>query len=127
MELIGELGLGVHHIVVSVIARSPATSALTAVVTARHIAYDPAELTHTHELLAKGMEPAVQAALVARSRVPGCGGREVLRGWKMTDAWLEPLTAEEVRIAYTTNPTTREPLPPEPNVDYHAGLPIPPP
>ncbi|MFI6056319.1 hypothetical protein ACIBCO_40455 [Streptomyces violascens] len=51
--------------------------------------------------------------------------RERVRGWRMQDGWLVPLTAGEVFSAYCTDALTGEPLSPESDVEYSAGLLIP--
>jgi hypothetical protein len=52
----------------------------------------------------------------------GSGGSEQVRGWKVRDGWLRPLTAAQVFDAYCTHAGTGEPVPPEPGVEYLPGL-----
>ena len=52
-------------------------------------------------------------------------GHEEVRGWKVREGWLRPLTAAQVFDAYCTHARTGEPVPPEPGVDHLPGLDLP--
>ncbi|MFD3381339.1 MULTISPECIES: hypothetical protein [unclassified Streptomyces] len=49
----------------------------------------------------------------------------VLRGWKVTNGWPQPMAAADVFAAYCTDLATGDPIPPEPGTDYQAGTPLP--
>ncbi|MCZ4610383.1 hypothetical protein O3S80_42800 [Streptomyces sp. Lzd4kr] len=48
--------------------------------------------------------------------------RAVLRGWRVTAGWPEPMEAADVFAAYCTDLATGDPIPPEPGTDYQAGI-----
>ncbi|WP_326794543.1 hypothetical protein OG946_02675 [Streptomyces sp. NBC_01808] len=74
-------------------------------------------------VLAAGIATSGTGGVVARTT--GADGRERVRGWRLRDGWLAPLTEKEVYAAYCTNARTGAPLPPEPDVTYSAGTPLP--
>lgn len=73
--------------------------------------------------LAVGVSPAMCGGVVARTVMDD--GSDVVRGWKLADGWAQALNAAEVFDAYCTDRETGEPVPPEPGVDYRAGIPLP--
>lgn len=122
--LLDALGPGAHHLVCSV----PADGApLVAVV---HV--DPpedgeprtveAEALVFCTVLACGIATRSAAGIVLRTCRPGAP--DTVRGWTLQDSWLRPLTEAEVFAAYCTDADTGEPIPPEPGVEYAAGLPL---
>lgn len=54
-------------------------------------------------------------------------GTDTVHGWSLHPEGPHPLTEAEVFDAYCTDPETGEALPPEPDVHYRAGFPLPPP
>lgn len=79
-------------------------------------------------VLAAGIATSGAGGVVARTtRVEAVGGpsAEWVRGWRLRDGWLEPLTEKEVYAAYCTDARTGAPLPPEPHVGYRPGIPLP--
>ncbi|WP_407563438.1 hypothetical protein [Streptomyces sp. 184] len=73
-------------------------------------------------VLAAGIATSGAGGVVARTTR---AGTEWVRGWRLRDGWLEPLTDKEVYAAYCTDARTGAPLPPEPGVAYRAGTPLP--
>ncbi|MDX6356604.1 MAG: hypothetical protein QOF98_3507 [Streptomyces sp.] len=76
-------------------------------------------------IMAASTLTAHPGGLVIRTSAPD--RPETVRGWSLRSGEPHPLTAAEVFNAYCTDPATGEPIPPEPNVTYEAGLPLPPP
>ncbi|GAA0491252.1 hypothetical protein ABZ951_31660 [Streptomyces sp. NPDC046215] len=124
-RLIEAVGPGTHHLVCSVPADG--TTPLVAVL---HTDNSGDGLLHLGEtaalvfctVLAAGIATDRPGGVVLRSTVPG--QRDAVRGWTLRDGWLRPLTEAEVFAAYCTDAHTGEPVPPEPGVDYRAGLPL---
>ncbi|MFW6693176.1 hypothetical protein [Streptomyces sp. MAR4 CNX-425] len=73
-------------------------------------------------VLAAGIATSGTGGVVARTTRAGA---ECVRGWRLRDGWLEPLTEKEVYAAYCTDARSGAPLPPEPGVTYAAGIPLP--
>ncbi|MFH9421808.1 hypothetical protein [Streptomyces sp. NPDC017529] len=123
--LLDALGDGTHHLVCSV----PASGApLLAVLHAESRDRGRLELSEAATLvfctvLAAGFALRSPGGIVSRTTEPA--GRDTVRGWTLRNAWLHPLSAAEVFTAYCTDSDTGEPVPPEPGVDYHSGLPVP--
>ncbi|UED82884.1 hypothetical protein [Streptomyces profundus] len=80
-------------------------------------------------VLAVGLVAGAPGGLVMRSEPgaspPGGPRRQAVRGWRLADGRLTPLGEAEVFAAYCTDPSTGDPLPPEPGVDYLAAPPPP--
>ncbi|WBB60788.1 hypothetical protein O7599_35740 [Streptomyces sp. WMMC500] len=74
-------------------------------------------------VLAAGIATSGTGGVVARTT--RADGGERVRGWRLRNGWLEPLTEKEVYAAYCTDARTGAPLPPEPGVGYRAGTPLP--
>ena len=72
-------------------------------------------------VLAAGIATSGTGGVVARTTRAGA---ESVRGWRLRDGWLEPLTEKEVYAAYCTDARTGAPLPPEPGVEYRPGIPL---
>ncbi|GCD39408.1 hypothetical protein OEIGOIKO_07238 [Streptomyces chrestomyceticus JCM 4735] len=123
--LLDALGDGTHHLVCSVPASG---TPLLAVLHADSRDDGRLELSEAATLvfctvLAAGVALRSPGGIV--SRTAETAGRDTVRGWVLRDAWLHPLSAAEVFTAYCTDADTGEPVPPEPGVDYHAGLALP--
>lgn len=73
--------------------------------------------------LAEGFQPDCSSGLVVCTHHHD-GGRDILRGWVTTDAGLRPLTAKEMEHAYSTDPFTGLPVPPDPETVFHDGFPL---
>lgn len=129
MSLLEALGGGAHHLVCSV----PVDD--TPLVAVLHARCDGTGTVHVAEadalvfctVLAAGIATDSPGGLVARSSTGAEDHPDRLRGWTLRDGWLQPLTEAEVFNAYCTDARTGEPVPPEPGVQYRAGLVIPPP
>ncbi|MET9417770.1 hypothetical protein ABZY03_27000 [Streptomyces klenkii] len=125
-RIIEAAGPGTHHLVCSVPAEGPAP--LVAVL---HTETRDDGLLHLGEaaallfctVLAAGIATDRPGGVVLRSTLPG--RRDTVRGWNLKDGGrLHPLTEAEVFAAYCTDARTGDPVPPEPGVDYRAGLPL---
>ncbi|MFH8790323.1 hypothetical protein [Streptomyces roseoverticillatus] len=125
-RIIEAAGPGTHHLVCSVPAEGPAP--LVAVL---HTETRDDGLLHLGEaaallfctVLAAGIATDRPGGVVLRSTLPG--RRDTVRGWNLKGGGrLHPLTEAEVFSAYCTDARTGEPVPPEPGVDYRAGLPL---
>ncbi|MGP3953051.1 hypothetical protein [Streptomyces sp. 7N604] len=143
MRLIEAVGTGAHHVVGSVpVDGAPLIAVL-------HAACGDDGLVQLREsealvfctVLAAGIVTGSRGGVVVRSSTRGGGpqeagprvagsqeaGPDVVRGWSLSDSWLQPLTEAEVFAAYCTDADTGEPVPPEPRVDYRPGIELPPP
>ncbi|MEW2522495.1 hypothetical protein [Actinacidiphila alni] len=128
LRLVETVGPGRHHIVCSL--PSDDGPLLAAV----HVEADTDGMVHLAE-----NDALVLCTVMAASTATGCAGGvvlrtthtderpDVVRGWSLHDGTLHPLTEAEVFNAYCTDAATGDPVPPEPGVVYHAGLPLPPP
>jgi hypothetical protein len=84
----------------------------------------PRKLSDLIEVLAVTLDERHGAAIITRSRY-ATGDNDDVRAWALDGTWPQPLTAAEVRAAYTTHPITGQPLPAEPDVSYGPGTPLP--
>jgi hypothetical protein len=127
--LLAALGPGTHHIVCSVDGPgTPLLGVLQAVAeTNGEWGVDESAVLLFCSVLAAGLATGSPGGLVTRT-TPSCGAgrrpRETVRGWSLQRGWLAPLTEGEVFSAYCTHMETGDPVPPEPGVDYGAGLPL---
>ncbi|AEW93099.1 hypothetical protein SCATT_07280 [Streptantibioticus cattleyicolor NRRL 8057 = DSM 46488] len=127
--LLTAAGPGTHHLVCSVPLTEPP---LTAALHAHHADDGTVHLPEADALvlctvLAAALAHAGPGGLVLRTT--GTPDRHVpdrVRGWTVTGDGLRPLTEGEVFDAYCTDPRTGDPIPPEPGVEYTAGIPLPP-
>ncbi|MEU5191482.1 hypothetical protein AB0G83_30690 [Streptomyces klenkii] len=125
-RIIEAAGPGTHHLVCSVPAEGPAPLVAALRTETRddgllHLGEAAALLFCT--VLAAGIATDRPGGVVLRSTLPG--RRDTVRGWNLKDGGrLHPLTEAEVFAAYCTDARTGEPVPPEPGVDYRAGLPL---
>ncbi|MGW1077369.1 hypothetical protein [Streptomyces sp. NPDC002537] len=125
-QLVETAGPGTHHMVCSI----PAEGA-TPLVAALHAECGDGSKLRLGEaaalvfctVLAAGIAADRPGGVVLRTAAPG--RRDTVRGWNLRDGWLRPLSEAEVFAAYCTDARTGEPVPPEPGVDYRAGLHLP--
>ncbi|MGW0121699.1 hypothetical protein [Streptomyces sp. NPDC003327] len=115
---------GIHHLVCSVpVADEQLLAVLHTTIddhgTAHH---DTTAATEFTAVLAVGLALGAPGGLVLRTTAPDRPDR--LHGWRLGDHTLTPLTEAEVFAAYCTDARTGEPLPPEPDVEHHAGFPL---
>ncbi len=127
--LLGALGAGTHHLVCSVDGpREPLLAVLHADTGADGVWHiDESAVLLFCAVLATGLANGSPGGLVARTTSPdhrGRQGRETVRGWRLQHGWLAPLTEGEVFSAYCTHADTGGPIPPEPGVEYGAGIPL---
>jgi hypothetical protein len=74
-------------------------------------------------VLAAAMVGRATGAVVVRTFGPD--GSEFVRGWSVRRFWLRPITAEEIREAYSVDPATGAPLAPEPGVEFRQAERVP--
>ncbi|WP_369383712.1 hypothetical protein [Streptomyces sp. cg36] len=122
--LLAAAGPGLHHLVCSVQARQ---EQLIAVLHAEGSTDDPAPLDESDAaefvtVLAAGIAQRSPGGLVLRSTTADAPDR--VRGWRLHEGRLHPLTAGEVFSAYCTDADTGDPVSPEPGVEYEAGFPV---
>lgn len=125
MRLLEAVGPGTHHAVCSVPVDG---EQLIAVLHAECSANGTVHLREAHAwvfctVLAAGIATESPGGIVLRSST--AAGTDTVRGWSLRDGWPQPLTEAEVFAAYCTDACTGEPVPPEPGVDYRAGIPLP--
>ncbi|MCX4821643.1 hypothetical protein OG883_17475 [Streptomyces sp. NBC_01142] len=124
MHLLEDAGPGTHHLVCSVPGPDEQLLAVlhaeTATAAPAHL--DASEGTEFVTVLAAGIALESPGGVVLRTSAPDIPDR--LRGWRLHQGLLLPLTAGEVFSAYCTDAATGEPLSPEPGVEYCAGFPI---
>ncbi|WP_328859945.1 hypothetical protein [Streptomyces sp. NBC_00306] len=128
MRLLEGAGEGRHHLVCSVPAPDEQLLAVlhaegNATTGARAAELDAAEGAEFVTVLATAVALESPGGLVLRTSTPDAPDR--LRGWRLHEGRLLPLTAGEVFSAYCTDAATGEPLSPEPGVEYCAGFPVP--
>ncbi|WP_331721570.1 hypothetical protein [Streptomyces sp. NBC_00212] len=127
-RLLAVIGPGDHHIVGSRGFTDIATAHIDVIPlsTGMLISHSPAETAGLAALVSRVFSDptGTDGGLVVRTRHPGGTGERV-RGWRIRGGWLLPLAAAEVFSAYCTDALTGEPLSPEPDVEYSAGLSIP--
>ncbi|MDN3263981.1 hypothetical protein QWJ26_30055 [Streptomyces sp. CSDS2] len=118
------LGDGTHHIVAS--ASSPhgeLSQGQQLTVIGDAVIINQAEALRLCTVLAAGMVGSATCGLVVRTFAPD--GSESVRGWTVRNFWLRPLTADKIRQAYSVDPVTGAPLPPEPGVEYRQAERVP--
>lgn len=127
--LLAALGTGTHHAVCNVDGpRGPLLAVLHAVTRPDGTwDVDESALLLFCSVLAAGLAGGSPGGLVTRTTVSTAShvSRETVRGWCLQHGWLTPLTEGEVFSAYCTHAGTGDPLPPEPGVEYAAGIPLP--
>ncbi|MEC4020601.1 hypothetical protein [Streptomyces sp. H27-D2] len=124
--LIDAVGSGSHHLVCSVPAGdAPLLAVLHVECTAGLVRLIEAEALVFCTVLAAGIAADSPGGLVLRTSAGE--SPDVVRGWALLKGWLRSLSEGEVFTAYCTDADTGEPIPPEPNVEYRAGIDLPPP
>lgn len=128
--LLAALGPGTHHVVCSVDGpQQPLLAVLHAVTKADGTwELDDSAALLFCSVLAAGLATGSPGGLVTRTtplRRESRTASETVRGWCLQRGWLAPLTEGEVFSAYCTHAETGDPVPPEPGVDYGAGIPLP--
>ncbi|MCZ7434628.1 hypothetical protein [Streptomyces sp. WMMC1477] len=128
-HLLTAAGAGEHHLVCSVTPAAPHPAPpLVAALPLRRDTAGPGDgsgETPTRlftVVLAAGISTGSAGGVVLRTTR---GGHQTVRGWRLANGWLQPLTEAEVFTAYCTDPATGEPIPPEPGVAYRPGFPLP--
>jgi hypothetical protein len=122
VHLLDSAGPGQHHLVVSVPVEN---DQILAVLHAERdgegrVRMGEAEAAEFATVLAVGIALENPGGLVLRTSTPDVPDQ--LRGWRLRQGLLEPLTAAEVFSAYCTDAETGDPLAPESDVDYCAGF-----
>ncbi|MCX4598859.1 hypothetical protein OG819_58370 [Streptomyces sp. NBC_01549] len=118
------LGDGTHHMVAS--ASTPhgdVTEGQELTVMGDALIINEAASMRVCAVLAAGMVGCATGGLVVRTFCPD--GSEFVRGWRVRNFWLRPLTAEDIRQAYTVDTETGAPLAPEPGVEYRQAERVP--
>ncbi|MFE7958764.1 hypothetical protein [Streptomyces sp. NPDC057413] len=118
------LGDGTHHMVAS--ASTPHGELIEGqrlTVVGDAVMINEAEAMRVCAVLAAGMVGCATGGLVVRTFAPD--GSESVRGWTVRNFWLRPLTANDIRQAYSVDPVTGAPLTPEPGVEYRQAEPVP--
>lgn len=127
-RLLAVLGTGRQHIVCSLGVPRVAAAQVEVVPfgTGMILHHAPARTWELAALLAQAFSDPCgpDGGLIVRTSATSDTPQRV-RGWRVHDGWLAPLTAAEVFSAYCTDPLTGDPLSPESNVDYCPGLSIP--
>ncbi|GGP92994.1 hypothetical protein [Streptomyces melanogenes] len=99
------LGDGEHHMVVSAAApHGELTEVQQLALIGDTVVIDEAAAMRVCAVIAAGMLGCGGGGLVVRTY--GRDGSESVRGWKIWRFWLRPLTAEQIREAYSVDPTT---------------------
>jgi hypothetical protein len=122
LRLLDAAGPGIHQLVSSV---SAGDEQLLAVLHCDCADGAPAQLdssegTEFVTVLAVGIALEATGGVVLRTTSPDTADR--LRGWRLRQGQLVPLTAGEVFSAYCTDAESGEPLSPEPDVEYCPGF-----
>ncbi|WP_051754262.1 hypothetical protein [Streptomyces achromogenes] len=118
------LGDGTHHMVAS--SSSPhgeLTEGHQLTVIGDTVIINQTEALRLCTVLAAGMVRSAACGLVVRTFAPD--GSESVRGWTVRNFWLRPLTANDIRRAYSVDPVTGVPMPPEPGVEYRQAERVP--
>ncbi|WP_415954351.1 hypothetical protein [Streptomyces sp. KLOTTS4A1] len=117
------LGPGTHHMVAN--ASTPhgdLTEGQHVTGVGDALILDEVASTRVCTVIAASMVGYATGSLVVRTFAPD--GSEFVRGWKVRNYWLQPLTAEAIREAYCTGPDGA-PLAPEPGVEYRQAERVP--
>jgi hypothetical protein len=118
------LGDGTHHMVAN--ASTPhgdRTEGQEVTVIGDALVINEAASTRVCAVIAAAMVGCATGALVVRTFGPD--GSEFVRGWRVRNFWLRPLTAQEIREAYTVDTETGAPVAPEPGVEYRQAERVP--
>ncbi|MCW8382464.1 hypothetical protein [Streptomyces justiciae] len=125
LSLLNEvLGDGTHRVVANAsTAHGNLTEAQELTVMGDAMVINEAASMRVCAALATAMVGCATGAVVVRTFGPN--GSEFVRGWKVRNFWLRPITAEEIRQAYTVDPATGAPLAPEPGVEFRQAERVP--
>ncbi|MFF4121359.1 hypothetical protein ACFY0P_49320 [Streptomyces sp. NPDC001714] len=118
------LGDGTHHMVAN--ASTPhgdRTEGQELTVIGDALIINEAASTRVCAVIAAAMVGCATGAVVVRTFGPD--GSEFVRGWRVRNFWLRPLTAQEIREAYTVDTETGAPVAPEPGVEYRQAERVP--
>ncbi|MFD7055541.1 hypothetical protein ACFWBS_40980 [Streptomyces mirabilis] len=118
------LGDGTHHMVAS--ASTPhgdLTEGQELTVIGDALIINEAASTRVCAVIAAAMVGCGTGGLVVRTFGPD--GSEFVRGWRVRNFWLRPLTAEDIREAYTVDTETGAPMAPEPGLEYRQAERVP--
>ncbi|MCT9011525.1 hypothetical protein [Streptomyces rhizosphaerihabitans] len=118
------LGDGTHHMVAS--ATTPhgdVTEGQELTVMGDALIINEATSMRVCAVIAAGMVGCATGGLVVRTFHPD--GSEFVRGWGVRNLWLHPLTAQDIRQAYTVDTETGAPVAPEPGVEYRQAEQVP--
>ncbi|MGW6144323.1 hypothetical protein [Streptomyces sp. NPDC055140] len=124
LSLLNVLSDGTHHMVAS--ATTPhgiVAEGQELTVMGDGLIINDAASTRVCAVIAAGLVGSATGGLVVRSFGPD--GSEFVRGWKVRNFWLRPLTAEDIREAYAVDAETGAPLAPEPGVEYRQAEEVP--
>ncbi|MFG3133710.1 hypothetical protein ACGFZU_39190 [Streptomyces tendae] len=126
--LLDALGPGRHHLVCSAHTSRGSFASASATVECTDDDRDQADADYEGwlmfcHLLAQTSIAFRQATIFARTHTTDL--TSVLRGWRVTNGWPQPMAAADVFAAYCTDLATGDPIPPEPGTDYQAGTPLP--
>jgi hypothetical protein len=128
LRLADAIGEGTHHVVCSLPTDDgpPLLAAVHLDATPDgDLDMDDADALAVCTVIAAATVTGRLGGLVARTLHPD--GHDTVRGWELRGGEPHPLTEAAVFDAYCTDPSTGDPVPPEPGVRYAAGLPLPPP
>ncbi|MFD7444876.1 hypothetical protein [Streptomyces sp. NPDC059909] len=122
LTLLETAGPGTHHLVCSVPAADEQLLAVLHAVcrTGNPAVLDAGEGAEFATVLAAGIALEGPGGVVLRTSTDDAPDQ--LRGWRLHEGRLIPLTEGEVFSAYCTDADTGEPLSPEPGVEYRAGF-----
>ncbi|MEU7137390.1 hypothetical protein [Streptomyces sp. NPDC046261] len=121
-RIVEAVGEGRHHLVCSVQAEggTPLVAVLHAECDDGRLQLGEAAALVFCTVLAAGLATDRPGGVVLRTTLPD--RPDTVRGWGLKDGTLRPLTEAEVFAAYCTDAQTGEPVPPEPGVEYSAGI-----
>ncbi|GAA0399542.1 hypothetical protein [Streptomyces luteireticuli] len=122
-RILEALGAGTHHLVCSVPTEGDVP--LVALLRAHcddtgGLRLDEPDALLFCTVLAAGIATDRPGGVVARTH--RAGQPDAVRGWSLRRGRPRPLNEAEVFSAYCTDPVTGEPVPPEPGVEYEAGI-----
>jgi hypothetical protein len=118
------LGEGTHHVVVS--SSTPygeITEGQELTVMGDALIINEEASMRICAVIAAGMLDCSTGGLVVRTFGPN--GSESVRGWRVENEWLKPLTAPGIEEAYCVDPETGAPLASEPGVEFRQAEPVP--
>ncbi|WP_405933711.1 hypothetical protein [Streptomyces sp. NBC_00827] len=118
------LGDGRHHLVANATTEhGDFTEDQELIVTGDAVILDESSSMRVCATIAAAMVGCATGAVVVRTCGPD--GSEFVRGWTVRSLWLRPITADDIREAYTVDPETGAPLAPEPGVEFRQAERVP--